>query len=75
MATKDGGLDAAIANIIAFLDAQIGELEARGWLRSAAKAEDLVCALYDDAGVVVPNQRADRILSTMSIDLERRESH
>jgi hypothetical protein len=64
------GLDATMASMVAQLTSQIGEFEARGWLMAAAKAEELVCAVYDEAGVAVPEERAEGIASTLAIDLQ-----
>lgn len=75
MLKLNDGLDATTAGMVAQLTSQIGEFEARGWLMAAAKAEELVCALYDEAGVTVPEDRAQGIASTMAIDFERSESH
>lgn len=75
MSKLNDGLDATTAGMVAQLTSQIGEFEARGWLMAAAKAEELVCALYDEAGVAVPEDRAEGIASTMSIDFERSDPH
>ena len=75
MADLSGVLDAGALQMIAQLDAQIGEMEARGWLFSAAKAEELVCAIYHEAGVPVPPERAERVEAMISVELNRSVSH
>ena len=75
MSKLNDSLDATAAGMVAQLTSQIGEFEARGWLMAAVKAEELVCALYGEAGVAVPKDRAEGIASTMSIDFERSDPH
>jgi hypothetical protein len=56
---------AAVEAMVAQIDAQIDRCEARGWLRAAAKGEELICCIYAEAGIAVPDDRGTRIASIM----------
>ena len=75
MKDDESGLDDGSAAMVAQLDAMIGELEARGWLVAAAKAEEFVCAIYCEAGVAIPAHRAERIEQMLANELRRTSSH
>ena len=75
MRDEGSGLDDGSAAMVAQLDAMIGELEARGWLVAAAKAEEFVCAIYGEADVAIPAQRVERIEQMLASELRRTSSH
>ncbi len=61
-------LEPDVETIVQQLDSLIGELEARGWLRAAAKAESLICQVYEDCDVLIPPQRFERIEVSLGRD-------
>lgn len=63
--------DATADRILVDLDSYIGEFEARGWLKAATIAEDLVCTIYAKLGREVPKERAAQIEAMLSQDLTR----
>jgi hypothetical protein len=66
--------DAVASTMLATLDSYIGEFESRGWLREAASAEELVCAIYDRLGIAMPAERISRIEALLDQDLTRTQS-
>lgn len=58
MNDKGRCLEAGSAAMVAQIDVMIGDLESRGWLVAAAKAEEFIGAIYSDAKVDTPIERS-----------------
>lgn len=71
MNEANAGEHAVGLEMLRTLDSYIGEFEARGWLREAATAEELVCAIYDRLGIAMPVERINRIEALLGQDLSR----
>lgn len=71
MDEANAGQDIVGLEMLKTLDSFIGEFEARGWLREAGRAEELVCAIYDRLGIAMPTERITRIEALLGQDLSR----